>query len=218
MKKWLIAALLFMGCGNGEIAPVTTNIGAGHFDVYFVNEANAPYEVVQPVLNAVNRQLHEDFGNVWGIDATLVWGNPPQNTKVVYLKKDFTEFSRAIQNNFAGFHRTGAELAYVNFESCFRDGILAQCVGHETMEMLVNPSGSPSGYEVCDPVYRWDQGYYIDGQLMSDFVYPAFYVPGSQGPWDKTGHVKGPFTPAEGGTIFASVPAMFKYHVKQALK
>jgi hypothetical protein len=57
---------------------------------------------------------------------------------------------------------------------------------HELLEMLEDPTTNVTsdGFarEVCDPVDNI--GYYIDGDLVSDFVTPAYFQLQSKGPWD----------------------------------
>ena len=57
---------------------------------------------------------------------------------------------------------------------------------HELLEMLEDPTTNVTsdGFqrEVCDPVDNI--GYYVDGDLVSDFVTPAYFQLGSKGPGD----------------------------------
>jgi hypothetical protein len=57
---------------------------------------------------------------------------------------------------------------------------------HELLEMLQEPTTNvrSDGFqrEVCDPVENI--GSYDDGDLVSDFVTPAYFHLGSKGPWD----------------------------------
>jgi hypothetical protein len=57
---------------------------------------------------------------------------------------------------------------------------------HELLEMLEDPTTNvrSDGFqrEVCDPVENI--GYYDDGDIVSDFVTPAYFHLGSKGPWD----------------------------------
>jgi hypothetical protein len=57
---------------------------------------------------------------------------------------------------------------------------------HELLEMLEDPTTNVTsgGFqrEVCDPVKNI--GYYVDGDLVSDFVTPAYFQLQSKGPWD----------------------------------
>jgi hypothetical protein len=56
----------------------------------------------------------------------------------------------------------------------------------ELLEMLEDPTTNVTsdGFqrEVCDPVENI--GYYVDRDLVSDFVTPAYFQLGSKGPWD----------------------------------
>jgi len=84
---------------------------------------------------------------------------------------------------------------------------------HEALELAMNPELNLStvrevdggveawAREVCDPV----QGstYEVHGVKLANFVYPEFFIPGSDGPWDHLQLLKGPFTLLETG--YASV-------------
>jgi hypothetical protein len=59
-------------------------------------------------------------------------------------------------------------------------------------------------YENCDAVEADALGYEVDGVLLSDFVYPAFfnqYQEGKAAKLDHGGHVKEPFEILEGGYL-----------------
>ncbi|HWC87649.1 MAG TPA: hypothetical protein VG388_14010 [Solirubrobacteraceae bacterium] len=61
---------------------------------------------------------------------------------------------------------------------------------HEMLEMLEDPSTNVRSYgfqrEICDPI---PYGYYILGDIVSDFVTPAYFHLGSNGPWDYLGQI-----------------------------
>jgi hypothetical protein len=68
---------------------------------------------------------------------------------------------------------------------------------HEVLEMLTDPY-PPASYgplsfpfEVCDPVLRVVLN--AGGVPVDDFVTPAWFTPGSRGPWDVAGSLTGPF-------------------------
>jgi hypothetical protein len=58
-------------------------------------------------------------------------------------------------------------------------------------EMLEDPTTNVRSYgfqrEVCDPVENI--GYYVVGDIVSDFVTPAYFQLGSKGPWDYLGSI-----------------------------
>jgi hypothetical protein len=85
---------------------------------------------------------------------------------------------------------------------------------HEALEYLVNlrldqwaagPDGTRWPMEIADPVES--DVYTIPVEIfgetrnveVSNYVLPAFWREGSEGPWDRMGTLKGPFTLAPGG-------------------
>src|SRR5262249_38710406 len=90
---------------------------------------------------------------------------------------------------------------------------------HDLLEMLANPRlnltvyNSSDGFrgtlyvrEICDPVSSALWAYTIDGVMVSNFVYPAWFdafrKPGSAR-FDHTGHLKAPFEVAHGSFVTA---------------
>lgn len=78
----------------------------------------------------------------------------------------------------------------------------------------VETSGSFKGaaYELCDPVEADRDGYPItlrSGRKLqaSNFVLPAWFVPGSPGPWDFRGLLRGPLTLNPGGYMAKYSPS-----------
>jgi hypothetical protein len=93
---------------------------------------------------------------------------------------------------FTGFHNTsnGQPRAVIMLGGVTRAG-WTSAFAHELVEMLVDPyinrlyeqsPGHQSVIEVCDPVQRTQLGY--KGIALADFVLPAWYRTGTQGPWD----------------------------------
>lgn len=85
---------------------------------------------------------------------------------------------------------------------------------HEALEYLCNlrldqwclgPNGTRWPKEIADPVES--DSYPIDVEIfgarrtieVSNYVLPAYWKEGSDGPWDRLGTLKGPFTIAPGG-------------------
>lgn len=88
---------------------------------------------------------------------------------------------------------------------------------HELLEMLGDPyanlcvqiraDGTAVAYETADAVEDDQFGYEIGGVLVSDFVYPSWFIGGSPGPWDYGGHCTGPLQLLAGGYIGVWTPA-----------
>lgn len=78
---------------------------------------------------------------------------------------------------------------------------ISECISHEGLELVgdlwadgwrMRRNGDSNALEACDAV----QGtpYRIDGVLVANYVYPAWYVDGSVGPWDERAALKGAHT------------------------
>lgn len=83
-----------------------------------------------------------------------------------------------------GYHGSGS--MYVEWGPVLQ--IAEDTLSHELVEQLVDPTDLLN--EVADPVCSSSYGH--DGVILSDFVTPAWFVPGSQGPWDLLHVTKGP--------------------------
>jgi hypothetical protein len=79
---------------------------------------------------------------------------------------------------------------------------------HEFVEMLVDPwallavdlgGGDWVAWEACDPCEADVYGYRIGTVLVSDFVTPAWFVPGPPGPYDWKRHIRRPLSLLPGG-------------------
>ena len=109
-----------------------------------------------------------------------------------------------------GFHDDAFGLIYGRIRADSTD----ECWGHESMEMRADPTcdgwmpmpdGRQIALEVCDPVEAdlYPVKVSIAGDertvMVSNFVLPSYFVPGSSGPWDYMGRLPGPFTMTDGG-------------------
>ena len=163
-------------------------------------------------VQAVGRQVSEDFGPEWSVDATLrvvdlqLNGTPNpeinQGDAVIYVcayQNDPNQVANAV-----GYHTNNH--AGVPYGLVFTD-IAAQIgqpwsvtFSHEVLELLADPEANllvvapnpdqPNQwvlrpYEVCDPV-QGDQ-YTIDGIAVSDFVTPTYFTSATGG--DKTDYL-----------------------------
>ena len=92
---------------------------------------------------------------------------------------------------------------------------------HELLEMLGDPyanlcvqiraDGTAVAYESADSVEDDSLGYRIGDVLVSDFVYPHWFIAGSPGPWDYGGHCTKPLQILPGGYIGVWDPATGKW-------
>jgi hypothetical protein len=80
---------------------------------------------------------------------------------------------------------------------------LAETVGDPACNLWARDTKYEWAHELCDAVQEW--GFEIDGVAVSDFVLPAFFAPGSAGPWNYLGTksattaLKGALATAPGG-------------------
>jgi hypothetical protein len=182
---------------------------------------------LERAVQAIQRQITEDFGPEWGRSATLSVAHVGSTASgislsggedgVIYLG-DRSDDSSAGVEEVMGYHSVNnAQLPYA---FVYRD----VCAGykepwsvtlsHEALEMLADPEavvtvaatgpcvdGSLSfSLEVCDPT----QGdtYEIDGVAVANFVNRAFFRLSGLNP--KTNHLglpQQPFTPRPGGNV-----------------
>lgn len=168
----------------------------------------ATYAVAQQI------QLDRDFKAFWGLSAEVLYPQTgvalPAGAWPLYLR-DHTGADDL------GNHAAAAGVPYgqVGVADCATDGSSWTVdASHELLEMLIDPlvttfTPAPDGWtytkEVCDAVQddRW--GYKINGVLMTAFVTPSWFLPGSSGPFVfpsvSSGELKGPFQLAPGGYI-----------------
>ncbi|HTB43254.1 MAG TPA: hypothetical protein VK741_06480 [Acetobacteraceae bacterium] len=144
----------------------------------------------QTLVAALQKQVARDFAPVWGIDAKLVFvpagGKPDDHTWWLSIldstdragvlgHHDLTPAGLPVGKSFAGTDK--------HYGHCW-----TVTASHELLEMLVDPDinmavlvhPTPSesklyAYEVCDACQDDSFGYDIDGVMVGDFVYPAYF-------------------------------------------
>lgn len=204
IKKLLITGLSLLslfGCGkNPNSDPSTfTNVGQGKIFVHLVD--NTSSIDLSALSNSLNSQLQNEFKNIWGIDAEVTLLPPKNGDKIIYFITDFTGLPDAYKS-FTGVHNSQG-LGYINLNLTREYDMTSYTASHEVLELLTNPNVDPGGRECCDPV--WPLHYSINGIEVADFVFPNYYVPNSQGPWDFMNAVKRPLLPIPGGSNFLKV-------------
>jgi hypothetical protein len=146
---------------------------------------------VRKVVAALQKQLDRDFAPAWGIDAELTFvakGDEPEPGSWWLVIEDEGQYPGVL-----GYHNVTPEgLPQVRISvTAARQGFLAwtMAASHDLMEMLVDPQvnltvlelGSSGTHgrlymrEVCDPVSNVQMAYEIDGVVVSNFVYPAWF-------------------------------------------
>ena len=175
---------------------------------------------VETAVAALQKQVSGDFAAAWGANAKLNFvergGKVPKSSWQVGI------FDNSDQAGALGYHdltAAGLPLGKAFAGTDLQNGSSwTVTLSHETLEMLGDPDVNLSAlvddgnerhawlyaYEVCDAVEADNLGYRVDGVLLSDFVYPAwfeFFRPPRSTPFDHTGALKAPFELAAGGYI-----------------
>jgi hypothetical protein len=145
---------------------------------------------VQAIVPALQMQVRRDFAPVWGIDADISF--VPQGSAPAANAWWLTMLDDSDQADALGYHETtnsGLPLSKIFAKTTIQDGVQwTVTASHELLEMLVDPeinlsvfvqptdiTGTLYSYEVCDACEADQFGYAINGTLVSDFVYPAWF-------------------------------------------
>ncbi len=145
---------------------------------------------VQAAMGALQKQVRNDFAPVWGVDADLAFvatgAQPALGSWWVAILDD------SDQATALGYHDLTPEglpigKVFANSDLRFGYSWTVTC-SHEILEILVDPdidltafvqstetTGRLYAYEVADACEADAYGYQIDGTLVSDFVYPAWF-------------------------------------------
>jgi hypothetical protein len=189
--------------------------------VQFINKSSLPQAQAQAIVSALQVQVTRDFAPAWGVPAALYLAPAsvpvptPGFWSIAFL--DNSDVAGAL-----GYHDLTADglpigKVFVKTTEAAGD-LVSVTASHELLEMLADPDinlvaefddggGSPSkmyAYEVGDPVEDDTLGYDINGVLVSDFVYPAYFeqfrAAGSTR-FDHQGKVSQPFQILSGGYL-----------------
>lgn len=83
-------------------------------------------------------------------------------------------------------------------------------LSHEVLELVLNPTimssvqigaGFFTAMEACDAVQDEEHGEMRDGHLLSNWLYPSWFDPYGEGPFDKMEYLDAPLTLLPGGYI-----------------
>jgi hypothetical protein len=166
---------------------------------------------VEAITAALQKQVSQDFGPVWGVSATLVF--VPKDQQPAPDQWWLSVLDTSDQADQLGYHDitpAGLPLGKA-FAKSDKDGGYEPSVtiSHELLEMLVDPEinlsavidGKLYAYEVCDPCEADEHGYKIDGILVSNFITPQWFQPtvGGNGPFDFQKKLDKPLTILSGG-------------------
>lgn len=169
--------------------------------------------------------LIADAVNAQNVEVARAWDLPPQPV-VFYDRTDrlpvegvriLDVVDRVDVPGAIGYHTNEAGVIYGRIQAQPFDS-LSVTAGHEGPEMEVDPAcaswrAMPDGFavalEVCDPVQA--DAYQVDVELgrlgiqrkvwLSNWVYPAWFIDGAPGPYDRMGLCKAPFEVRPGGYI-----------------
>ncbi|HVT78921.1 MAG TPA: hypothetical protein VHD87_17905, partial [Acidimicrobiales bacterium] len=190
---------------------------------------------VAAAVPALQKQVHDDFAPAWGADATVAFA--PQNKKPPAGAWWLVILDDSDQAGALGYHdltNDGLPLSKVFAKSDQQYGFRwTVTTSHEMLEMLADPdinltvfvqtsntAGTLYAREVCDACEADALGYEVDGVLLSDFVYPAWFESfrkAKSTKFDHKGHLTKPFELATGGYIGAfDISAGSGWHQIQA--
>lgn len=149
-----------------------------------------PDDKAAKVVAALQIQVHRDFYPVWGVDAHLTF--VPKGKKPAKDAWQLVILDNSDQAGALGYHditKAGLPLGKVFASSDKQFGLQwSVTASHELLEMLGDPdinltafvqtddhTGKLYAYEVCDACEADQFGYDINGVLVSDFVFPAWF-------------------------------------------
>ena len=173
---------------------------------------------VQAVVPALQIQVHRDFAPPWGTDADLTF--VPKSKKPDPKSWWVVILDNSDQAGALGYHdltTTGLPLGKVFAATDKQYGSQwTVTASHELLEMLGDPeinltvfvqnsntAGRLYAYETADACEADSDAYQINGVLVSDFVYPAWFESSIKqaGPLDYRKLIKKPFELRPGGYI-----------------
>jgi len=174
---------------------------------------------IEAAVGALQKQVSRDFAPVWGADAELTFvpsGRlPPKGSWSLVVLDD------SDQADDLGYHdltADGLPQGKVFAGSDLKGGYhWTVTASHELVEMLADPdinlnafvqatgrTGVLLSYEVADACEADEYGYRIDGVLVSDFVYPAWFETfhaARSARFDHVGHIDKPLGILPGGYL-----------------
>ncbi|MGW5223584.1 hypothetical protein [Nocardia niigatensis] len=174
---------------------------------------------VSAVVPALQTQVHRDWAPVWGSDADLSFvatgAQPPAGAWWLVVSDD------SDQAGALGYHDLtdeGLPMGKVFARSDINAGLQwTVTASHELLEMLGDPdinlaacvfsnatTGRIYAYEVADACEADQYGYDINGILVSDFVFPAWFEnfrKAGSTQFDYGKHITAPFQLLPGGYI-----------------
>jgi hypothetical protein len=183
---------------------------------------------------ALQKQVSEDFGPVWNVDATLEFAGKDRLKERLPDHWGLILVDDQAQSEQLGYHHvtaSGQPLAVVLVSSVPGGQDWTHAASHELLEMLADPTADMAVYsrpneatqrvyarEVCDPCAAYEDGYVVAGMQVADFVFPSwFHTPGGRVPaagttrYDERGLIEAPLQLRPGGYIGVLDPGTFSW-------
>lgn len=191
-----------------------------NIQIAVINESSAVTDAeAKGAIPALQTQVRRDFAPIWGIDADLAF--VPKDTPPPAGSWWLVLFDDSDQAGALGYHDLTTQGLPIGKVFAGTDKKLGYqwtvTVSHELLEMLADPDidltvfvqSEPSkgilySYEVCDACEADEFGYKIDGTLVSDFVFPAWFESFRQpnsSQFDFGNQIHKPFDLLQGGYI-----------------
>lgn len=175
-----------------------------------INHSKLPDDEVATHIAAVQEQMDKDVSPMWKVGVELIripkGDLPPANECwMVYLDNADMAFALGYHDRTPSGHPMGKVFVETTLSA---GSSVSRVLSHEVAELMVNPNlnrivlaeGKQYLVEVGDPLSLDEQGYYINGVLVSGIAYPDyFYRTGTN--YDKNGHLKGPIPNPTHGTF-----------------
>jgi hypothetical protein len=194
-------------------------------------------EEVREGLQALQKQVHDDFAPVWNVDAELHLvtseearseRSPEHRDRWALVLQDDEPVYDPTGYRIRAYHdltRDGLPLAKVLVDRIPEGQLWTHAASHELLEMLADPDINTAVYrhpdavtvllyarEVCDPCASYVDGYDIGRWHVSDFVWPEWFQPTArrrEDPrFDERRLIDAPFQLRPGGYIAIFDPAI----------
>lgn len=204
MNKFVVifTLLSLLGCGGSNNSDVKVNQPTSPTNqqkvVYAQNYSSFSNQEFVEAVNSLNVQIERDFSPVWNSKATIVIGMPPnQDSWQLIVLPDFNTLTELPDHLRNAYGVRINNIAYANASRGSEHKVIGATMSHETLSMLQDPDlyhYKQYGEDICDAV-GGDNYKVVDSDSNlngSNFVLPAYYIPGSSGPWDFMGTLKGP--------------------------
>lgn len=145
----------------------------------------------------INNVVSQDWGINMAVYASRDLEHRPSEMRL-YLH-DRPPLSGALGQHVWGEDGVPEAVTYVG--SCTDWGLpWSRAASHEAIEMVMDPwvnryvwaDGRAWAQEVCDPV--WEFGVPVERYEMANYVLPAYFRPGSKGPYDHMGKLTEPLS------------------------